>query len=60
MKKQYLSEIRTLLGRYVITALEIEDIINDYDRMYEDGLAKGMNDAEVIDFLGKPEKVVRD
>ncbi|MCK7492284.1 MAG: DUF1700 domain-containing protein [Comamonadaceae bacterium] len=50
-----------MLDRYVITATEIEDIIGDYDRMYEDGLAKGMNDAEVIArSLGKPEKVVRD
>ncbi len=60
MKKQYLDEIRVLLGRYVITAAEINDIIGDYDRMYEDGLAKGMNDEEVVAFLGKPEKVVRD
>lgn len=60
MKQQYLNEIRTLLGRYAITAAEIEDIIGDYDRMYEDGLARGMNDEQVVDVLGKPEKVVRD
>ncbi|MFA5007007.1 MAG: DUF1700 domain-containing protein [Candidatus Izemoplasmatales bacterium] len=60
MKQQYLDEIRTLLGRYVITAAEMEDIIGDYDRMYEDGLARGMNDEQVVAFLGKPEKVVRE
>jgi len=60
MKRQYLDEIRKLLGRYVITDAEIDDIIADYDRMYEDGLARGMNDATVIDFLGKPEKIVRE
>ncbi|MFH0992988.1 MAG: DUF1700 domain-containing protein [bacterium] len=60
MKRDYLNEIRKLLGDYEISQAEINDIVADYDRMYEDGLAKGMNDDEVIAFLGKPEKIVRE
>lgn len=58
MKQNYLHEIRTLMSRYVVTAAEIDDIIADYDRMYEDGLARGLDDAGVIELLGTPEKVV--
>lgn len=58
MKNEYLSQIRKLFQQYEISDIELNDIINDYDQMYQDGLARGLTDAEVIDFLGKPEKVV--
>jgi len=58
MKNEYLNDIRNLLQRYIISEIELNDIVNDYDQMYQDGLARGLSDEEVIDFLGKPEKVV--
>lgn len=60
MKNEYLSTIEQLLTQFVISKAEIKDIISDYDQMFEDGLAKGMTEAEVIEFLGTPEKIARD
>jgi len=58
MKTSYLKEIRVLLQGYKISESEINDIINDYSTMYDDGLARGLSDEEVINHLGKAEKVV--
>jgi len=58
MKAEYLQAIRDLLGNYQISKSEQDDILSDYDGMYEDGLAKGMTDQDVVDFLGMPETVV--
>lgn len=58
MKDKYLKEIRILLGLYDITRAEIDDIINDYSQMYDDGRERGLTDAEIIDYLGKPQKIV--
>jgi hypothetical protein len=58
MKNKYLNEIKTLLAEYEISASEVKDILSDYSNMYEDGLARGLTDAAVIEYLGKPEKVV--
>lgn len=60
MKSDYLDKIKQLLGNFRIKAAEKDDIVNDYDRMYDDGLEKGMSDDDVISFLGSPEKVVAD
>jgi len=58
MKTNYLASIRKLLSEYQISKAEIDDIITDYDGMYEDGLAKGMTDPEIQDFLGDPSVIV--
>ncbi|MFA6649587.1 MAG: DUF1700 domain-containing protein [Candidatus Izemoplasmatales bacterium] len=58
MKDKYLKEIRMLLGQYEISRNEIDDIISDYSQMYDDGKDRGLSDTEIIDYLGKPEKVV--
>ncbi len=58
MKSDYLNAIKQLLNGYRIKNAEKADIVNDYDRMYDDGLEKGMSDADVVAFLGSPEKVV--
>ncbi len=60
MKSDYLNAIKQLLNNYRINSVEKDDIVNDYDRMYDDGLAKGMSDEDVVAFLGTPEKVVID
>ncbi|MDD3122401.1 MAG: DUF1700 domain-containing protein [Candidatus Izemoplasmatales bacterium] len=60
MKNKYLREIKEKLLAYEITTTELNDILSDYDQMFDDGLEKGLSDQEVIDFLGNPEKVVRE
>ncbi|MDD4988644.1 MAG: hypothetical protein PHS68_07105 [Candidatus Izemoplasmatales bacterium] len=60
MKTEYLAKIKKLLSEYEISKTEIDDIVSDYDGMYEDGLAKGMNEEEVQNFLGNPEVIVQD
>jgi len=60
MKDKYLNEIKAKLSRYQMDKAELEDILNDYSQMYDDGLDRGLTNQEVIEFLGSPEKVVSD
>ena len=60
MKKNYLAELQHLLNETSMSVTEINDIISDYDQMYEDGLARGLTDEEVIQYLGEPEKIIGD
>lgn len=57
MKQQYLEELRILLNDFDITEDELNDILNDYQQMYEDGERKGLSDEEIYVLLGTPEKV---
>lgn len=60
MKDKYLQQIKTLLEDYEIDRSELNDILSDYSNMYEDGIARGLSDKEVVEYLGSPEKVVRE
>jgi len=57
MKKHYLDELNDLLQELEMSETERKDILNDYARMYDDGLERGLDDKGVIDLLGTPEKV---
>ncbi len=57
-KSVYLSELRDLLDQYEMEDLEKEDIINDYDEMYEVCLEKGMSDEDTFEKLGAPEEII--
>lgn len=56
MKKEYLQDLRKILSDFEMSKAEREDILNDYESMYDDALAKGMKDDEIIEMLGTPEK----
>ena len=54
MKTEYLQALRELLNRYQMEEAEKDDIISDYNDMYENYLDYGMTDEEVEKKLGKP------
>jgi len=60
MKNAYLDEIRNFLKKYDIPVSELNDIINDYSQMFDDGIARGLSEEEVVEFLGLPAKVAAD
>lgn len=60
MKDKYLNEIRTRLEIYNISPSELNEIIADFEQMYNDGVDKGLNHDAIVDYLGSPEKLVRE
>ena len=58
MKTEYLKILRELLDRYQMEEEEKQDIVNDYNDMYENYLDYGMTDFEVQDKLGKPKSII--
>lgn len=58
MKFEYLQKLRELLDRYEMEETEKEDILNDYEDMYENWLDYGMDDEEVQQKLGKPRSII--
>ena len=58
MKTEYLQALRELLNRYQMEEAEKDDIINDYNDMYENYLDYGMTDEEVEKKLGKPKSII--
>ena len=60
MKTNYLDELRELLNNYKMEQTEKDEIINDYDEMYEGYLGKGLNDEKVVNKLGSPRSIIRD
>ncbi|QMS84546.1 DUF1700 domain-containing protein [Candidatus Xianfuyuplasma coldseepsis] len=60
MKDQYLNRLKTLLSEYVMDEQEMADILQDYDEMYDNYKDYGMQDNEIEDKLGSPEKIIGD
>lgn len=60
MKDRYLYSLRKVLEENRAFARDIEDIISDYDQLYEDALASGKTDDEVWHILGDPKEVVQE
>jgi uncharacterized membrane protein len=58
MKDKYLKHLKTKLIEFEVVSEDIEDVLADYDQLYEDALARGMSDEEVTTFLGNPDEVV--
>src|SRR3989339_857967 len=58
MKRKYLSELKEKLVSYQASKKDMDDILSDYDQLYEDALASGKSDVEVWQMLGNPEEIV--
>lgn len=58
MKTEYLKTLRELLDRYQMEEEEKQDIVNDYNDMYENYLDYGMSDEDVEKKLGKPKSII--
>lgn len=60
MKQDYLNRLSQCLKDHQILDADMIDVMNDYDEMYEDALAKGKSDEEIEALLGEPEDVVKE
>ncbi len=68
MLTDYLKELRTLLEAYRDdhdddddkVKHDIEDILSDYEQLYQDALATGLTDEQVVWKLGTPTAVVKE
>lgn len=60
MKNNYLNELKELLDNYVMDESEKNEIIADYDDMYNGYFDKGITDDEIVKKLGSPRSIVRD
>jgi hypothetical protein len=60
MKDKYLKHLEERLKESSVYASEIEDVIADYDQLYDEALSRGMSDEEISDFLGNPDRVAQE
>lgn len=60
MKQDYLDNLLASLKRHQVVDADIEDIMSDYDGMYEDALSRGKSDEDIESLLGKPDEVVKE
>lgn len=60
MKEQYLKELRHLLNQYNMDTSEKDDIITDYEEMYDNWTEYGMSNEEVEQKLGAPNSIIGD
>ena len=60
MKRDYLNKLKDALIENQASKKDIDEILSDYDQLYDDALNSGKNDAEVWQMLGTPEEVVQD
>ncbi|MCD4826643.1 MAG: DUF1700 domain-containing protein [Acholeplasmataceae bacterium] len=59
-KKTYMSELNEILVKYQVNENDIEDVLVDYEQMYDDALDRGLTDDEVYQLLGNPEHVINE
>lgn len=60
MKTKYLEQLRALLEEFEANKTEIDDIISDYDQLYDDASSTGKTDEEIYQLLGNPKDVAYD
>jgi len=60
MKNKYLADLRENLDLYDMNEAEKNEIIDDYGSLFDDALSKGMTDDEILSYLGKPTRIIRE
>jgi len=60
MKNNYLEELKGLLNLYQMEDNEVNDIVNDYDDMYNNWIETGMSEEEVESKLGTPRSIIKE
>ncbi len=58
VKAKYLNELKAALEDYQASNKDLQEIITDYDQLYEDALASGKTDEEVWQMLGTPQEAI--
>ena len=60
MKAKYLNELKAVLEEYQASKKDIDEILSDYDQLYQDALASGKTDEEVWAMLGTPREATNE
>lgn len=60
MKHPYINELEALLAEYVMDQSERDDIIEDYQEMYDNYLDYGMSHEQIREKLGEPSVIIDD
>jgi uncharacterized membrane protein len=60
MKHPYIIELEELLAGYVMDQAEVNDILEDYQEMYDNYLDYGMTHDQIREKLGEPTVIIHD
>ncbi|MBN2268949.1 MAG: DUF1700 domain-containing protein [Acholeplasmataceae bacterium] len=60
MKSEFLNQLKQSLVNLKASQKDIDDIILDYDQLYEDALNSGKTDEDVLEMLGSPDDIIQD
>ena len=60
MKAEYIKKLKAQLEEFNASKTDIDDIISDYEQLYDDAKSRGKTDEEVYQFLGDPKQVAYD
>ncbi len=60
MKQDFLDQLESSLKKRQVVDSDIEDVLNDYNGMYDDAIDRGLSDEETLNLLGNPDDVVKE
>ncbi len=60
MKQDYIQQLEASLHRHHIVDTDIQDVLTDYEGLYDDAIDRGLTDEETVDLLGEPDAVVKE
>ena len=60
MKQKYLNALKDALNEHQASKKDIDDILSDYEQLYDDAKASGKSDDDVWAMLGEPKEVIDD
>ncbi len=60
MKASYLNALKAALQEHRASEKDLDEVLSDYDQLYEDAKASGKTDDEVWQMLGEPKEVAHD
>lgn len=60
MKSNFLNELRTKLNECRASQKDIDEILSDYEQLYDDALNSGKTDEDIFRVLGNPDIIVQD
>ncbi|WP_168169699.1 HAAS signaling domain-containing protein [Candidatus Izimaplasma bacterium ZiA1] len=60
MKNKYLTDLKENLDLYDMDNEEKKEILDDYSSLIDDALNRGMSNEEVVSYLGKPNRIIRE
>ena len=60
MKTDFLNKLKEKLVEYKACNKDIDEILSDYDQLYDDALNSGKTEEEILRVLGSPESIIYD